>query len=221
MSITTNSSPVILFPKNLLTKPTSWSKLPIMEFTKTQEKIFNSAKTLMLSKGYPATTVDKICANAKVSKGSFYHSFSSKEELGIRLLEWYQQGENEQLFGATFKDLDEPRQRMFGFLDHAEKSSKRLWGNGCLLASLGIELAETNPKIRNQVSGIFKKLTLRLETIFEPAATRKGSPSAKELAEQFLIMLEGSIVLARVSKNWGAVNRGFQSFRKLLESSSK
>lgn len=192
-----------------------------MEFTKTQEKIFVSAKSLMLSKGYPATTVDAICSSANVSKGSFYHSFSSKEELGIHLLEWYHQGGSEQLFGATFNHLDDPRQRMLGFLDHAEKSSKKLWGNGCLLASLGMELAETNPKIRTQVSGIFKKLTLRLETVFEPAAARKGGPSANELAEQFLVMLEGSIVLARVSKNWGIVNRGFQNFRKLLESSSK
>lgn len=192
-----------------------------MVFTKTQEKIFGSAKSLMLSKGYPATTVDEICAKAKVSKGSFYHSFTSKEEMGLSLLEWYHQGGTEQLFGAKFNDLDDPRQRMFGFLDHAENSSKKLWGNGCLLASLEIELAETNPKISTQVSGIFKKLTLRLETIFEPATAQKGSPSAKELAEQFLVMLEGSIVLARVNKNWGVVNRGFQNFRKLLESSSK
>ena len=194
-----------------------------MEPTKTQEKLLNAAKSLMLSKGYPATTVDEICAGAKVSKGSFYHAFPSKEELGIRLLEWYHQGGAEQIFGGPFKELDDPKQRMFGFLDHVENSSKQLWGNGCLLASLGIELVETNPKIRIEVSGIFKKLIQRLEKIFEPAASResaKGDPTAKELAEQFLVMLEGSIVLARVNKNWGVVNRGFHNFRKLLQSLS-
>ena len=65
-----------------------------MSPTNTQQKIFNAAKTLMLSKGYPATTVDEICESAKVSKGSFYHSFSSKEELGIRLLEWVDGADN-------------------------------------------------------------------------------------------------------------------------------
>jgi TetR/AcrR family transcriptional repressor of nem operon len=194
-----------------------------MEFTKTQEKILSAAKTLMLSKGYPATTVDEICGKAKVSKGSFYHSFSSKEELGVRLLEWYHQGGAKEIFGGSFKDIKDCEQRMYGFLDHVEKSSKEFWGNGCLLANLGLELVETSPKIRGEVSGIFKKLSHRLEEIFEPASRSKGAkgrPSPKELAEQFLVMLEGSIVLARVNKNWSIVNRGFQNFRNHLKSLS-
>lgn len=195
----------------------------IMNPTNTQEKIFNAAKTLMLSKGYPATTVDEICESAKVSKGSFYHSFSSKEELGIRLLEWYHQGGTEKVFGGSYKDIKDSEQRMYGFLDYIEKSSKELWGNGCLLANLGMELAESNPKIRVEVSGIFKKLSHSLETIFEPAGRKNGAkdhPSAKELAEQFLVMLEGSIILARVNKNWSIVNRSIQNFRGHLKSFS-
>jgi len=192
-----------------------------MEFTKTQEKIFISAKSLMLSKGYPATTVDEICAGAQVSKGSFYHSFTSKEKLGLHLLEWYHQGGNEQLFEASFNNLKDPKMRMFGFLVHAEKSSKKLWGDGCLLISLGLELADTNPRISKEISTMFKRLTQRLAVIFEPAASLKGGLTAIELAEQFLIMLEGSILLARVTKNWRIVNRGFQNYRKLLEPPAK
>lgn len=194
-----------------------------MELTKTQEKLLSAAKTLMLSKGYPATTVDEICESAKVSKGSFYHAFSSKEELGIRLLDWYHQGGADEVFGGSFNDLKDPKQKMFEFLDHVDRSSKELWGSGCLLANLGLELAETSPKIRGEVSGIFKKLTRRLEKIFEPASkkkTAKEGPTAKDLAEQFLVMLEGSIVLARVNKNWSIVDRGFQNFRTHLKSLS-
>ena len=195
-----------------------------MEVTRTQEKILQAAKTLMLSKGYPATTVDEICANAKISKGSFYHAFSSKEELGLSLLEWYHQGGAEKIFGGSFNDLEDSTQKMFAFLDHVDRSSKELWSHGCLLGSLGTELAETNPKIRAKVSSRFNKLTLRLEEILEPAAKRNrahGGPSAEELAEQFLVMLEGSIVLARVNKDWSVVKRGFKNFRAHLHSLSR
>jgi TetR/AcrR family transcriptional repressor of nem operon len=198
--------------------------MPYMEVTRTQEKILHAAKTLMLSKGYPATTVDEICENAKVSKGSFYHSFSSKEELGLSLLEWYHQGGAEKIFGGSFNDVKDAKQKMFEFLDHVDRSSKELWHNGCLLGNLGMELAETSPKIRIEVSRNFKKLTHRLEEIFEPAAKRKtarGGSSAKELAEQFLVMLEGSIVLARVNQDWSVVKRGFQNFRAHLQSLSR
>ena len=207
-----------------LTKPTSWSILALMEVTRTQEKILHAAKTLMLSKGYPATTVDEICGSAKVSKGSFYHAFSSKEELGLTLLEWYHQGGAEKIFGGAFKDVKDAKQKMFKFLDHVDRSSRELWSQGCLLGNLGMELADTSPKIRKEVSNNFQKLTRRLEEMFEPAAKRnpgKGGSSAKELAEQFLIMLEGSIVLARVHKDWGIVDRGFQSFKAHLQALSK
>jgi TetR/AcrR family transcriptional regulator, transcriptional repressor for nem operon len=189
-----------------------------MEFTPAQEKILDAAKVLMLSKGYPATTVDGICKKAKVSKGSFYHFFSSKEDLGVALLEWYYQKESEHMFIGKFNDVKDPTQKMFEFVDHMEKNSKKFWGNGCLLTNLGMEMVETNPKIQTEVSGIFKKLDRRLQKLFAPSTGKKsakGSPS--ELTEQFIVMLEGTIVLARIHKDWSIVNRGMKNFKNHLK----
>jgi TetR/AcrR family transcriptional regulator, transcriptional repressor for nem operon len=189
-----------------------------MEFTPAQEKILDAAKVLMLSKGYPATTVDGICKKAEVSKGSFYHFFASKEDLGVALLEWYYQRESENMFIGKFNDVKDPTQRMFEFVDHMEKNSKKFWGNGCLLTNLGMEMVETNPKIQAEVSGIFKKLELRLQKLFAPSTGKKsakGSPS--ELTEQFIVMLEGAIVLARIHKDWSIVNRGMKNFKNHLK----
>ena len=44
-----------------------------------RDRLIAAAEAEMLAKGYPATTVDEICARAGVSKGSFYHFFSTKE----------------------------------------------------------------------------------------------------------------------------------------------
>ena len=54
-----------------------------MSEPKTKDKLIEAALRLMLAKGYPATTVDEICASAGVSKGSFYHFFATKEELAL------------------------------------------------------------------------------------------------------------------------------------------
>lgn len=206
-----------------LTRPTGWSSFVCMNITKTQEKLLQAAMPLMLSKGYPATTVDEICEKAGVSKGSFYHAFPSKEELGLVLLEWYHQGGKERIFEGPFNEVKDPRKKMLAFVDHMDKLAKELWGNGCLLANMGLELAETNPRIRARVSKLFKKLVGRLEIIFEPAACGNGNKShanAKDLAEQFVVMLEGSIVLARVNKDWNIVSRGFQNFKSYLKTLS-
>jgi TetR/AcrR family transcriptional repressor of nem operon len=191
-----------------------------MELTKTQEKILTASRDLFLSRGYPGTTIDEIVDKAGVSKGSFYHAFQSKEDMGLILLEWYQLGGAEKLMDGPFAKEKDPKMRMFGFVDHIENISKDMWGHGCLLGNLGLELAETSPKIRKKVSGLFQKVIKMLEPIFEPAGSKKGTkehPTAKQVAEQYLVMLEGSIMLARVYNDWGYFTRGLQNFRNQLK----
>ncbi len=49
--------------------------------TDTKHKIITSAWKLFYEQGYENTTVDEIIAESGTSKGSFYHYFSSKDEL--------------------------------------------------------------------------------------------------------------------------------------------
>ena len=52
----------------------------------TKESLLAAAKKLFLTRGYAGTSVDAICSQAKVSKGSFYHFFDTKEELALAVL---------------------------------------------------------------------------------------------------------------------------------------
>ncbi len=49
----------------------------------TREKIFNSAFRLITEKGFDNVTVDDICNESGVAKGSFYHHFKSKDDIII------------------------------------------------------------------------------------------------------------------------------------------
>jgi len=52
----------------------------------TQNAILNSALELFSKNGYDATSVAEICSKANVSKGAFYHHFSSKQDLFLALM---------------------------------------------------------------------------------------------------------------------------------------
>jgi len=52
----------------------------------TQNAILNSALELFSKNGYDATSVADICSKANVSKGAFYHHFSSKQDLFLALM---------------------------------------------------------------------------------------------------------------------------------------
>lgn len=48
---------------------------------KTKKLVLNAALELISSKGFQNVTVDEICAKCNVTKGAFYHHFSSKESI--------------------------------------------------------------------------------------------------------------------------------------------
>lgn len=184
-----------------------------------KERLTRSALELMLSRGYTATTVDEICERAGLTKGSFYHCFATKEDIGVAALELFHQ-EGLKRADGTYRDIADPIDRVFGFLDHVETVAKDIWGDGCLLGNFALELADTNPVIRTKVSGLLKKTTENLARIFEPIAAlrKKGEgPSAMELAEHYVSVIEGAIVLGKAHSDWKRIPEGIRQFRRYLE----
>lgn len=49
----------------------------------TREKIYNTAFRLITERGFDNITVDEICSESGVAKGSFYHYFKSKDDIVI------------------------------------------------------------------------------------------------------------------------------------------
>ena len=49
----------------------------------TRSNLLDAALSVIRTKGYTATTVDDICTKASLSKGAFFHHFSSKEDLAV------------------------------------------------------------------------------------------------------------------------------------------
>ena len=191
--------------------------IAIMSVKNAKEKIVESALQLMLDKGYSGTTVDEICENAGVSKGSFYHFFKAKEDIGLAALEAFiARGEKLMRLG-DFLEMDDPIRRAFAYLDHVEAVSKDIWGDGCLMGNFALDLARTHPAIQLKVRALFDGTIEKLAPIFQPiAAPHDEGPTGLELAEQFITMLEGAIVLAKAHDDWKRIPRGIQAFQAYL-----
>ena len=48
----------------------------------TRQRLIDATVRLMLRQGFAATSVDRICGEAGLTKGSFFHHFESKEAVG-------------------------------------------------------------------------------------------------------------------------------------------
>ena len=85
--------------------------------SETRAKLLDAARDVIRSKGYAGSTVDDICAAAGVTKGSFFHYFDSKEELGIAALERFGAMAATLFASAPYRSANDPRDRVLGYVD--------------------------------------------------------------------------------------------------------
>lgn len=186
----------------------------------TRTRMLDAAYELMISQGYAATGVGDICKRAGVSKGSFYHFFKTKQHCALEMLR-HHMAEAEQIIegGLDLAGLDGVEAAL-RYVEHIEQLSGELFQQGCLIGAFALELAETHPELQQEVSQIFSAITDRYEQVLAPVAAacrRSNSPTARELAEHMLTIIEGSVVLSKAHRNVGRVAEGLRMFRRYLE----
>jgi TetR/AcrR family transcriptional repressor of nem operon len=180
----------------------------------TREKLIRTAEKLMLRDGYSATRVDDVIRKAGLSKGSFYHFFESKEALGLAALEHYYADRVRRLAAGAYATETDPLRRAQGFLEHASEVAASLWTEGCLLANLAADAAGSSRTISNALERRTSELRALLVDLLGPMATPEAT--ASDLADQFLVCIEGAIVLARIYDDPGYLQRSLEQFRRCL-----
>ncbi len=183
-----------------------------------KEKILETALDCFCACGYPATSVDDIIAKACVSKGSFYHAFKSKEDLGLATIERYIQHLNEVLAQGPHREIREPIPKALAFVDHVADKASELWARGCLMGSFAVDLAHAQPRVQRLLKSVFTRLEQDLRTVFDPFAAHlgAGAPSGAELARQFITQVQGAIVLGHAHGDMAMTSESLRGFRRYL-----
>ena len=172
--------------------------------------LIDAMRQVALSKGFPATTVDEVCALAGVTKGSFYHHFSSKEDLGAAALESYFDDVVAAFSGGEWTTVADPVRRLQAFVAHAgEVCTGPVMLYGCLIGTMTLDMAESSPELRERMSQMFVALRNVVAGLVADAARHRGTEvDADRFGDQFLAILEGSIVLAKAHADPAVPRRG-------------
>ena len=187
----------------------------------TREKLLETAQYLMLAKGYTATSVEEICEASNLTKGSFFHYFAGKEELGKAVLDRYVNGMFQAAQNAGFLKKSDPLQRLFGYIDFMIEISKDpARRSGCLLGNFAQVLTDTHPEIRTQCAAHFLLWADSLKQELDAAKTAykiKGLDT-RSLADHFIALFEGSLMLAKTRQDLDVVADNLNHFKKYLKS---
>jgi len=170
----------------------------------TRSKLLDAARDVIRAKGYTATTVDDICAAAGVTKGSFFHHFHSKEELGIAAAKRFGEMAATIFAAAPYRAYPDPRDRVLGYVDF--RSAMLQWDivqYTCLLGTMVQEVYATYPDVRvacdKEMSDHVGELTRDLEAakqLYAPEATW----SAESVGYFMQAVLQGSFIFAKAKQ---------------------
>jgi TetR/AcrR family transcriptional regulator, transcriptional repressor for nem operon len=190
--------------------------------TPTILKLLEAAQRLMLGKGFPATTVEEICAAAGVTKGSFFHYFAGKEEIGAAVLEHFVTGRMQAVHGAPCSRWRDPLKRVYGYVDFMIKLSREPSAQlSCLLGNFAQELSDTHPKLRAQCARHFDQWAQTIKRDLDAAKARyapKAAFDTHSLAEHFIAVLEGALILVKAKQDRKILEQQLRHYKNYLQS---
>jgi len=110
-------------------------------------KLVEAALRVFCAKGYSATTIDDICAESALTKGSFFHHFKSKEDLGQAAVKaWGELGQA--VYARAWKQPGKPLEEIHRLFDIMESLTRRPEPCVCVVGMISQEMSGEHPDFR-------------------------------------------------------------------------
>ena len=167
----------------------------------TKARILSATSTLFATRGM-SVGLKEIVEQAGAPFGSLYHHFpGGKEELAESVIV---------AAGAFYRDiavatidlsLDLPANLRGFFAAAAEHLAESDYTGGCPIATVALEVANTNDRLRDACRRVFDSWVTDLEPLFTSSGL--DETTSEMLAEHTLNSLEGAFILAKLRRDPG------------------
>ena len=195
--------------------------------TATRDRILAIAEAGVLEKGFGATSIEEVIAEAGITKSGFFYHFRDKNELAREMLKRYV-ASNDRLFDEIFargRELsDDPLQAFLISLKLlAEVMSDLPNGHpGCLIASICYQERLYDREIRELTAQSVRGWNARFRGIFEEIAAvhpPREPVDLDDLADMLSCVVDGGIIMSKTLGDPSRLTRqvlAFRSFVKLI-----
>jgi TetR/AcrR family transcriptional repressor of nem operon len=188
----------------------------------TRQRVIDATVRLMLRQGFAATSVDQICAEARLTKGSFFHHFESKEAAGEAAVEWWgRMGAS--LYAAAWDDAEgDPLERVHRMLDIMSGFTRREDGAPCvcMVGMMSQEMAATSPVIREACSVELRAWTDKVTALLAEAKAKHAVATDFDPAavSWFLNSLwQGSMLVGKTCESQAMIRANLQLARDFVD----
>jgi TetR/AcrR family transcriptional repressor of nem operon len=164
-------------------------------------KFLNAATHVIRVKGYTATRIEDVCAEAGLTKGSFFHHFKSKEDLALAAAEHWEEVTSSLFRSAPYRQLADPLDRVLAYVDFRKEILRgELADYTCLVGTMVQEVYDTNPDIREACNRSISSHAATVEADIAEAIKKygvEGEWTGQSLALYTQATLQGAFILAK------------------------
>jgi TetR/AcrR family transcriptional regulator, transcriptional repressor for nem operon len=191
----------------------------------TRDRILQIAEASVLAKGFGATSIDEVIAEAEITKSGFFYHFKDKNELAREMLRRYA-NENDRVFDEVFERgrqlADDPLQSfLIGLKLLSEVMNDLPNGHpGCLIASVCYQERLFDREVREITAQSVKKWNTRfLKYLEEIAAVHpmREPVNLVALANMLSCTIDGAIIMSKVLKEPGELERQVMAYRAFVK----
>tara|TARA_R110001606_G_C15373295_1_gene649761 strand:+ start:448 stop:1065 length:618 start_codon:yes stop_codon:yes gene_type:complete len=173
-----------------------------------KDKLIGAAVKVVREKGFHATSVDELCAEAGVTKGAFFHHFPTKTDLGIAAAEAWKLHANDLFGSAPYMAHEDPLDRFLGYLEfRRDMLDGPVSEFTCLAGTMVQESYETLPALREACHDSIWGHALTLVDDIDAARARHGVAgdwTSESLALHTQAVLQGAFILAKADHGTNA-----------------
>jgi TetR/AcrR family transcriptional regulator, transcriptional repressor for nem operon len=184
-------------------------------------RLLDAAVYVIREKGYSDARVEDVCEAAGLTKGSFFHHFSSKEDLALAAAEHFSAIADGIFSSAPYQSLTDPLERILGYVDFRKTILRgELPEYTCLLGTMVQETYETHPMIRKACDRCISAHAATLVPDIEAAVKTygiQGDWTVESLAYYTQAVIQGAFILAKAQHSSEVAADCLDHLRRYLE----
>jgi len=178
-----------------------------------REEILKQSIKLFKIKGYYNTSMSDIAKACGLLKGSIYHHFKSKNDIGLESLKYIHKYFKDEIYSVANRNTLDTLKKIKLLVKKTDNYFLNSEG-GCLLGNLALEVSWTDLEFKNEIKNYFLNWEKALYTIYKE---KYNDEEALNFAEEFVALIQGEIMMMNLHNNKDRYVNVGKKMIKLLE----
>jgi TetR/AcrR family transcriptional repressor of nem operon len=171
---------------------------------KTREYIIEKAAPIFNTKGYAGASLNDIIDATGLTKGSIYGNFENKDEVAIAVYQYNVKGFQKRI-GEYISAKKTATEKITAIAEYYRENWKKVFERGgCPVLNASIEADDNLPFLKKYIQTSIKNWAESIASIIEQGKENnefKKNIEAMEYAHTFITLIEGGIMLAKITNN--------------------